>query len=165
MKMPSRIIAALVCAGALPYALAADFDDTARVVRAVPHMQQVSHPRQECRTVMVPTAHQARNPAGAIVGGVAGGVVGHQFGKGSGKAVATVAGVVGGALVGDHLANQNTPTVVTEHPVQECRTVEVMESRPAGYEVTYVYRGKSFTTILPYAPGDTLPVRVNVQPM
>ncbi len=165
MKAQNTIIASLICACAFPYAVAGEFDDTARVVRSVPYMQPMSHPRQECRTVMVPTAQQAHNPAGAIVGGVAGGVVGHQFGKGSGKAVATVAGVVGGALVGDQLANQNNPTVVTERPVQECRTVEVMGSRPAGYEVTYVYRGKSFTTILPYAPGPSIPVRVSIQPL
>ena len=165
MKMQTKIIASLACACVIPFAAAADFDDTARVIRAVPHMQQVSHPRQECRTVMVPTAQQTRTPAGAIVGGIAGGVVGHQFGKGSGKAAATIAGAVGGAIVGDQIANQNNPTVVTEQPVQECRTVEVMESRPAGYEVTYVYRGKSFTTILPYAPGPSIPVRVNVQPL
>ena len=145
MKMQSKVIVSLACACVIPFAAAADFDDTARVVRAVPHMQQVSHPRQECRTVMVPTAQQPRTPAGAIVGGIA--------------------GAVGGAIVGDQIANQNNPTVVTEQPVQECRTVEVMESRPAGYEVTYVYRGKSFTTILPYAPGPSIPVRVNVQPL
>ena len=165
MKVQSKIIASLLCACVIPCAVAADFDDEARVVRSVPYMQQVSQPRQECQTVMVPTAHQAHNPAGAVVGGITGGVVGHQFGKGSGKAVATIAGVVGGAVLGDQIANQNNPTVVSERPVRECRTVEVMESRQAGYEVTYIYRGKSFTTILPYAPGPSIPVRVNITPL
>lgn len=164
MKVQYKIIAALMCVTALPFATAADFDDTARVVRSVPHMQEVSHPQEECRTVRVPTAQQTRTPAGAIIGGVAGGVLGHQVGKGSGKTVATIAGAVGGAMVGDHLANQNNPVVTGERQVRECRTVEITESRPAGYEVTYLYRGKSFTTMLPYEPGDTIPVRVSIRP-
>ena len=165
MKTQTKIIAALICASALPFAQAADFEDAARVVRVVPQMQQVSQPRQECRTVMVPVAQQERSPAGAVVGGIIGGVLGHQVGRGSGRAVATAVGAVGGAVVGDQIANQNNPTVVSERPVQECRTVDTVESRPVGYEVTYTYRGQTFISVLPYSPGKQLRVRVSVNPM
>ena len=165
MKMPQKILASLICLSAVPFATAADFDDTARVVRSVPHMQQVTMPRQECQTVMVPTTQSNRTAAGTIIGGVAGGILGHQVGKGSGNTAATIAGAVGGALVGDHLANQNSVATTGEQAVRECRMVNVVESRPAGYEVTYTYRGKSFMTILPYEPGNTIPVRVNVNPV
>ena len=165
MKMQTRIIASVLALCAVPFAVAGDFEDTARVVRVVPQMQQQSQPRQECRTVMVPVAERTRDPGGAIVGGIIGGVLGHQIGRGSGRGAATAVGVVGGAVVGDQIANQNNPTVVTERPVQECRTVEVMESHPIGYEVTYSYRGQTFVSVLPYSPGQTIPVRVSVNPM
>ena len=165
MKMQTRIIASILCLCAVPFAFAGDFDDTARVVRVVPQMQQFSQPRQECRTVMVPVAQQEHTPAGAIVGGIVGGLLGNTVGRGSGRGAATAVGVVGGAVVGDQLANQNAGTVVGERPVQECRMVEGGESRPVGYEVTYTYRGRTFVSILPYSPGKTVPVRVSVNPM
>ena len=164
MKVLHKILFAIVSVSFLPWASAADFEDTARVIRAVPHMQQVVQPRQECQTVMVPSVQSTRTPAGTIIGGLAGGLLGHQVGKGSGKTAATIAGAVGGALVGDHLANQHATVFAGEQAVRECRIVNVVESRPAGYEVTYTYRGKNFMTILPYEPGSTIPVRVNVHP-
>ncbi len=165
MKTQTRIIVSALCLCATPFAVAGDFEDTARVVSVVPQMQQASQPRQECRTVMVPVAQRAHDPSGAIVGGIVGGVLGHQIGRGSGRGAATAVGVVGGAVVGDQLANQNNPAVVSERPVQECRTVDVVESRPVGYEVTYSYRGQTFVSVLPYSPGKTIPVRVSVNPM
>ena len=165
MKTQTKIIASVLCLCAMPLAGAADFEDTARVVKVVPQMQQYSQPRQECRTVMVPVAQKAHDPSGAIVGGILGGVLGHQIGRGGGRAVATGVGVVGGAVVGDQIANQNNPTVVSERPVQECRTVDAVESRAVGYEVTYTYRGQTFVSVLPYSPGKTVPVRVSVNPM
>lgn len=165
MKIQSKIIASLLCVCAIPLASAAEFDDTARVVKVVPQMQQYSQPRQECRTVMVPVQQQARDPSGAIVGGIIGGVLGHQIGRGSGRGAATAVGVVGGAVVGDQVANQNRQTVVGEQAVQECRTVDVVESRATAYEVTYTYRGQTFVSVLPYSPGKTIPVRVSVNPM
>lgn len=165
MKIQTKIIASLLCLGAVPFATAADFEDSARVVRVTPQMQQYNQPRQECRTVMVPVAQQERSPAGAIIGGIAGGLLGNTIGRGSGRGAATAVGVVGGAVVGDQIANQNTPTVVGERPVQECRTVDGYESRAVGYEVTYTYHGQTFISVLPYDPGRNVRVRVSVNPM
>ena len=165
MKMQTRIIASLLCLSAVPFAAAGEYEDSARVVSVVPQMQQYSQPRQECRTVMVPVAQQERSPAGAIVGGIAGGLLGNTIGRGSGRGAATAVGVVGGAIVGDQIANQNNPTVVGERAVQECRTVDGVESRAIGYEVTYTYQGKTFVSVLPYDPGRRVRVRVSVNPM
>jgi len=165
MKMQTKIIASLLCLSAVPFATAADFEDNARVVSVTPQMQQYNQPRQECRTVMVPVAQQERSPAGAIIGGIAGGLLGNTIGRGSGRSAATAVGVVGGAVVGDQLGNQNNTTIVGERPVQECRTVDGYESRPAGYEVTYTYRGQTFVSVLPYNPGKQVRVRVSVNPM
>lgn len=166
MKTQTKILASALCLCAMSVATAAEFEDKAQVVRVVPQMQQYAQPRQECRTVMVPVAQQpARSPTGAIVGGLAGGLLGSTVGRGTGRVAATAVGAVGGAVVGDQLANQNNQPVTTQQPVQECRTVETTESRPAGYEVTYRYRGKTFVSVLPYSPGRTIPVRVSVDPM
>ena len=85
MKFQKTFIASLLCLSAVPFANAAEFEDFARVVSVTPQMQQYSQPRQECRTVMVPVAQQARDPSGAIVGGIIGGVLGNQIGRGSGR--------------------------------------------------------------------------------
>jgi len=165
MKIQTKIIVSLLCLSAVPFVAAADFEDNARVVSVTPQMQQYSQPRQECRTVMVPVAQPQSSGAGAIIGGIAGGVLGHQIGRGSGRSAATVVGAVGGAVVGNQIEAQNTPPAVGERPVQECRTVDVMESRPSGYEVTYTYRGQTFVSVLPYDPGKNVRVRVSVNPM
>ena len=165
MKFQKTFIASLLCLSAVPFANAAEFEDFARVVSVTPQMQQYSQPRQECRTVMVPVAQQARDPSGAIVGGIIGGVLGNQIGRGSGRGAATAVGVVGVAVVGDQIANQNNPTVVGERPVQECRTVEGVSSRAVAFEVTYTYHGQTFTSVLPYDPGKRVKVRVAVNPL
>lgn len=100
-----------------------------------------------------------RSMTGAVVGGVAGAILGSQVGGGSGNKAATAAGAIAGTLIGDRIANPATPR--TER-VERCREVETMREVIKGYEVTYLYDGREFTTTLPYKPGRTLRVRVNV---
>ncbi|MBV2164022.1 MAG: hypothetical protein KUL80_07120 [Comamonas sp.] len=42
---------------------------------------------------------------------------------------------------------------------QRCRTTTVQQEVPQGYEVIYEYRGRRFTTELPYDPGPTVVVQ------
>lgn len=151
------------------------FHDYAEVVDVEPvvRMVEVSTPRRQCWEEKV--HHPARygdyhSAAGEmIVGGVIGGVIGNQFGGGSGKDIATVAGTVIGASLGhDHAARRARSRyrgrVSYEH---RCRTVSEYhtEERIKGYRVTYVYEGQTFTTRLPYDPGERLRVRVSVAPV
>jgi len=103
---------------------------------------------------------------GAILGGLVGGLAGNQVGGGTGRSVATAAGAIAGALVGDRVDNANTPNQgpVTEQQVRQCRTVDHWESRTTGYEVTYDYRGRSYTDIMSYDPGERVRLHVNVEP-
>ena len=48
--------------------------------------------------------------------------------------------------------------------VQRCRTVETGRDVVDGYEVTYRYQNRDFTTRLAYDPGDRIQVRVDVEP-
>lgn len=164
LKMNAALLPLLVVAA--PFALAADFDDFARVVSVTPQLEQVNYPRQECVTEYVQVQpQQQRGMAGAIIGGVAGGLLGNQVGGGSGRTAATAAGAIAGTIVGDRIENSNGVTAAPQQqPVQRCRTIDNWQTRTGGYVVTYEYRGFTHTAVLPQHPGDRLPVRVSVSP-
>lgn len=166
MNMHSKVIISLFCFGAATVSHAAEFEDSARVLRVVEQTEQVNVPQQECRaeTVQVQQS-QERGVGGAIIGGVAGGILGNQVGGGHGRTAATAAGAVIGALVGDRVENNNNGGgTVTERQVQRCRTVDRWETRVNGYAVTYEYRGHEYTSVLPRDPGDRLRLRVSLTP-
>jgi uncharacterized protein YcfJ len=161
----ASLMAVLICAGAVSNAIAADFDDFARVVSVTPQIEQVNYPQQECRTEYVPVQRQQqRGVGGSIIGGLAGGIIGNQVGGGSGKTVATAAGAIAGAIVGDRLENSDSPTYTEHQPVRQCRTVDNWQSRTNGYAVTYEYQGRTYTAMMPHDPGERLRVRVSVTP-
>ncbi|MEO8384752.1 MAG: hypothetical protein ABI583_05890 [Betaproteobacteria bacterium] len=47
---------------------------------------------------------------------------------------------------------------------QRCTTQMVTEDRTIGYKVVYEYAGRQHTAQLPFAPGATIPIEVNVAP-
>lgn len=164
-KMRAGLLVSLVGFSALSAAQAAEYEDFARVTSVSPQFEQVNYPQQECRTEYVTVQRQQqRGMGGSIIGGLAGGIIGNQVGGGSGRTAATAAGAIAGAIVGDRLEN-NDGGVVTEHqPVRQCRTVDNWQSRPNGYAVTYEYHGRTYTTVMPYDPGERMRVRVSVMP-
>ena len=156
----------------LPQAHAAEFEDYGRVVRVAPRTEQVRQPRQECKTeyVQVPVQQQpqSRSPGGAIIGGIAGALLGNTVGGGSGRAAATAAGAIAGAVVGDRVDNNGRPVNqnpdIQEQAVRQCRTVDAWESRTIGYDVTYDYRGRNYTSMMQRDPGERVRLRVSVEP-
>lgn len=167
MKSQLKLMISALCLGTLPLAQAVEFEDTARVVRVTPLVEQVNRPRQECRTEYVQAPQQQqRSAGGAIIGGIAGALLGNQVGGGSGRSVATAAGAIGGALVGDRVDNNgNQMGAMQEQAVRQCRTVDHWESRNNGYEVTYDYRGRNYTSIMAQDPGERIRLRVSVEPL
>ncbi len=124
----------------------------------------------------------------AIIGGLIGGVIGNQIGK-RGSRGARNGATVAGAIVGSVLANEargsdvarhrrhrqsnnqrfetrQPQRVVTTRPVERCRetTHTSYENRVQAYDVTYEYRGQSFTTRMKRDPGDRIELQVNVKP-
>ena len=165
MSMQIRLLASIVCFGALSVAAAADFDDYARVVGVSPQVEQVNQPRQECRTEYVTAQRpQQRGMGGSIVGGIAGGILGNQVGGGNGRTAATAAGAIAGAIVGDRMENNGHGGVVEQQPVRQCYMVDDWQTRTNGYAVTYEYHGHTYTAVMPYDPGQRLRVRVSVAP-
>ncbi len=167
MKTQIKLMLAALGIATLPLAQAAEFEDFGRVVRVEPRVEQVRQPREECRTeyVQVPVQQQ-RSAGGAIVGGIAGALLGNQVGGGSGRAAATAAGAIAGAVVGDRVDNDGRRSngAYEEQAVRQCRMVETVESRTTGYNVTYDYRGRSYTSIMDRDPGDRIRLRVSVEP-
>ena len=151
------------------------FNDTARVRNVTPQHENISVPRNECTSQWV-TEQQAvpasRNYGGLAIGGVAGALLGNQVGGGRGRDAATAVGAVVGALAGEHFANQNNwgggyqqAAPQQQRQVQNCRTVNDVQSRLTGYQVEYEYRGQIYSTVTRENPGRTLPVRVSVAPV
>lgn len=134
---------------------------------------RVSQPRQECWSEPVSYREGGYNrtntTASTILGGLIGGVAGHQFGGGSGKSVATAVGAVVGAQVGQNMARRDGYGGGYERTRYEerCRTVNEYryDERVEGYDVTYRYNGRHYTTRMPYDPGNRIPVRVDVEPV
>ena len=88
------------------------------------------------------------------------------------REAATAVGAVVGALAGEHFANQNgwgggyqQASQPQQRQVQNCRTVNDVQSRLTGYQVEYEYRGQVYNTVTREKPGRTLPVRVSVTPV
>jgi uncharacterized protein YcfJ len=166
--MKAKLMITMLGLATLPLAQAGDFEDFGRVVRVQPRVEQIRTPRQECRTeyVQVPVQQQ-RGAGGSIVGGIAGALLGSQVGGGNGKVAAAAAGAIAGAMVGDRMENSDRPqgAQVQEQAVRQCRTVEAIETRNAGYDVTYEYRGHTYTSYMDRDPGDRIRLSVSVQPM
>jgi len=166
MNFKAKLILSALGVCALPLAQAGDFEDFGRVVRVQPRVEQIRTPRRECRTDYVQApVQQQRSQGGTVIGGITGALLGSQVGGGNGKVAAAAAGAIAGAMVGDHVDNdgRNYGPSTQEQAVQRCRTVEAVEQRTNGYDVTYDYRGHSYTTVMSRDPGDRVRVRVSVE--
>jgi uncharacterized protein YcfJ len=168
MNFKAKLILSALGVCALPLAQAGDFEDFGRVVRVQPRVEQVRTPHRECRTdyVQTPVA-QPRSQGGSVIGGIAGALLGSTIGGGNGKVAAAAAGGIAGAMVGNNIDNQNNAYApqTQEQAVQRCRNVDTVEQRPVGYDVTYDYRGHTYTTFSNSDPGDRIRLRVSVEPV
>ncbi|MGL4996776.1 MAG: glycine zipper 2TM domain-containing protein [Deefgea sp.] len=143
------------------------------VIRSVqPRYEQISQPRQECRSEWVTeTVAQPAGPhyGGTIIGGAAGGAIGTQVGKGRGRDVAIVAGTLIGAMIGNHVADPTRGTASAQtvnREVQRCRQVNDYQQQVRDYLVGYEYRSQIYSTTMQRYPGEVgsrLPVRVLVE--
>lgn len=120
-------------------------------------------PRQVCSPVTVTqervVTSGGSSVGGALVGGVLGAVVGSRFGGGHGRDAATVAGAIGGSMIGGNMGSEPRSSYEPVTTTQtQCHTV-YEAGPPSGYQVTYDYKGKLYTTILRSPPGEYLRVR------
>jgi uncharacterized protein YcfJ len=69
-------------------------------------------------------------------------------------------------MVGDNVDNNGRDygPQVQEQAVQRCRTVDSIQERTNGYDVTYDYRGHTYSTVMNRDPGNRVRLRVSVEP-
>ena len=173
-------IAGLACGSAAA-------QEQARVLSATPVWQQIGIPQQVCEDEQVYSGQQT-NGTGAILGAVIGGVAGNALGRGSSysghrgyshrgyrghggyghhsyhghsgsnRAATTIVGAIAGGLIGNVIESSNSqPRYET---VRRCTNELVYENRTVGYDVTYEYAGRRYTTRMDNHPGAWVPVSV-----
>lgn len=104
-----------------------------------------------------------------VIGGIAGAVLGSKVGGGSGQIAASAIGTMVGGMAGRQVYDnahrqQRTATVQVCDPVPVNGYYGNANSVASGYDVTYEYAGRRYTTRTSYNPGDRIRVRVDVRP-
>lgn len=164
IKPLAAVLAAALAlsAGAVQADHGHEFHDRAKVVATAPIYERVNEPRRECWTEYQRRAvhRDDNNTGGAILGAVVGGLVGSTVGKGDGRVAAAAVGAATGAVIGDRWDGDTGPRYV-ERPVERCRTVNNYHQEIVGYNVTYRYNGRHYTTRMPYDPGEWLDLQVD----
>ena len=179
--MKKTLAAALSTLFLAPAAFAQSFTDEARVLEARPIHERIPIKREECwneqvrgyenRTVTRSDTGAPIGP-GTVLGAIIGGVAGHQVGSGRGNTAATIAGTIAGGAIGNQIDRNNQPGAATEvervpttRNVERCRMVEEVREVTSAWDVRYSYRGREFEARMPFDPGKTLRVAVNVTPV
>ncbi len=167
MKTRFLIMAAALAASGLVLAGGGDFE-TARVVDVEPirELQRTPVDREVCREETAYVHERRRSHTPTVVGAIIGGVIGNQFGSGRGRDAATAAGALLGGSIGRDASKERhgrARPVVREH----CRIERDWRERSVdrGYRVTYEYGGRLHRTTMDRHPGDTIRVRVTVDPL
>ncbi len=154
--------------------------EQAKVLDAQPITAIIRTPQEQqvCREQSVQRrVPEHRSPGPAIFGAILGGLIGNKLGKGHGRghryghghgnrAAATVAGAAIGGAIGTHVQNDKYPpkyySTIEQDCYQETRWLE--EERVVAWDVTWLYEGKTYHSRMDNPPGETIPVRINVEP-
>ncbi len=147
------------------------FQDMAKVVSVEPIYRtvEITTPERHCWDEDVqhyqPNQHSY---TGTVLGGIIGGVVANKVsrGHGRGRDVATVAGALLGSSIGHDISHKNNGGYYTTSTERRCEVNErtTYEEELVGYDVTYRYKGRLFTTRTQEHPGKRIPVMVDVRP-
>lgn len=147
--------------------------DYAKVTAVEPIYRSVSRsvPREQCWVETVRVDHGTHHShTGAVVGGVVGAAIGNSVTRNSHhRPAGTVAGAIVGAAIGADISakNRSHHDVVSEYrDVERCKTTYVTEyeQRLIGYDVNYLYHGRSYQTRTDEHPGKRIKVAVSVRP-
>ncbi len=140
--------------------------ETAAVIDAIPVYEKVRYavPVEDCRaeTVRLPQYHASGTGpiVGAVIGGALGNAVGH---KKRNKQVGAVVGAVLGATIGNDIRRNSSAAAPARYGTRNfCDTYTEYrnEDRLVGYDVTYEYAGRAYSTRMKRHPGDEVRIRV-----
>lgn len=149
----------LILSIALASGTVAFAQERGRVISASPIKEQYSFPEQVCQDRVIEQYSSSGSGVGAIVGAVAGGVIANQFGGGGGRAALTAGGAVAGGMLGNSIESSGSRNYQV---VKDCRTQIFHGVRNSGYNVSYEYGGRQYTTVTQDHPGQW--IALNVQP-
>lgn len=167
--------AVVVMTAAMQPAQAATTYDNAQVLSSTPiyRVVEITTPRQECweeEVVRQEHRHRSESATPGLLGMLVGGALGNAVGshKSSQRVGAVVGAVIGGSVARDIVRhNDNQRATVYVDTVERCRTVQAtrQEEKLVGYDVSYRYNGSQHTVRMPEDPGNTVRVRVDVEPV
>jgi uncharacterized protein YcfJ len=148
------------------------YRDSAKVIDVEPVFRtvEISEPERHCWDEEV-NHYVPRHGTytGTVLGGIIGGVVANSVsrGRGRGRDTATLAGTLLGGAIGHDLSHHRRGGHYTTTYERRCETTHHTryEEELTGYNVTYRYKGRVFTTFTTEHPGERIPVRVNVRPI
>ena len=147
------------------------YQDMAKVVDVDPVYRtvEITRPERHCWDEDVDHYHPARGTyAGTVLGGIIGGVVGNAMSHGShrGRDAATVAGALLGSAIGHDASRDRDGGYYTTSTERRCEVTHktTYEEELVGYDVTYRYNGRLFTTRTQEHPGKRIPVMIDVRP-
>jgi uncharacterized protein YcfJ len=148
------------------------FGDSAKVVSAEPIYRsvEITTPERHCWNEEVQHYHAKQHGVtGTVVGGIIGGVVGHKISRnrGRGRDMATVAGALLGSAIAHDMSHKERGGYYTTSTERRCEVTDRVsyEEELVGYDVTYRYKGRLFTTRTDEHPGKRIPVTVDVRPV
>jgi uncharacterized protein YcfJ len=148
------------------------YTDTAKVISAEPIYRtlEITTPERRCWDEPVERYHANQHGyTGTVLGGIIGGVVANKVsrGHGRGRDVATVAGALLGSAIGHDISHKKSGGYYTTSSERRCEVIErtSYEEELVGYDVTYRYQGRLFTTRTDEYPGKRIPVNVDVRPV
>lgn len=147
------------------------YQDMAKVINVEPiyHTVEITRPERHCWDEPVEHYHANRGTyTGTVLGGIIGGVVANSISHGSrrGRDAATVAGALLGSAIGHDASRQKNGGYYTTSTERRCEVTHetTYEEELVGYDVTYRYHGRLFTTRTQERPGKRIPVMVDVRP-
>ena len=140
--------------------------DYATVMQSTPvyRIVEVVGEEQKCAAEIVYQPSRPVSKTSSIVGGILGAAIGHAIGhKSKHRRGATIAG----AIVGSSIAGVNDRNSKQSRLENRCKMAPTSweEERIIGYNVVYRYNGRTFETRLPFAPSDSLKIRVRISPI
>ncbi len=115
---------------------------------------------------------QAGRGVATVIGGIVGAALGSRVGGGNARYATAALGTLAGGAVGQQIYDNNNRYATSRNgSVTVCDPVSTNagydngrdDARIAGYDVTYEYAGRRYTTRTDYNPGDTIRVRVDVR--
>ena len=176
MKTPIVISlsTALIALAPVSQAETQHFVDYAKVNSVTPIYQTFEHrvPEEHCwtETVRRDLRPERRSATGTLMGGIIGGAIGHAVGHGSdNKKIGAVVGTMLGASIGSDISHQKRHSsrhASVYEDVERCEVSYRMETeeRLSGYDVSYSYRGETYSTRMDEHPGKRMKISVSVRP-